>query len=86
MARKLLILALAVAGLAPVGCRGFDTARSMRGSPRPDRADLPIEEQYRRGRARYGLHEDDFRIGPRTFTDRPSPVAGGIGGGGTGRP
>jgi hypothetical protein len=32
------------------------------------------------------LHEDDFRVGPRTFTDRPSPVAGGIGGGGTGRP
>ena len=86
MARKLIALALAVAGLAPIGCRGFDTARSMRGSERPDRSDLSIEEQYSRGRARYGLHEDDFRVGPRTFTDRPDPVSGGFAGGNGGRP
>ena len=23
------------------------------------------------------LHEDDFRVGPRTFTDRPSPTGTG---------
>ena len=77
MTRKLLVAWAVLAGLAPVGCRNFDTPRTLRGSERPDRPDLSIEEQERRGRARYGLHEDDFRVGPRTFTDRPSPVAGG---------
>ncbi len=86
MARTLIALTLAVAGLAPVGCRGFDTPRDLRGTEKPDRVDLPIEEQYRRGRARYGLHEDDFRVGPRTFTDRPDPVSGGFAGGSAGRP
>jgi hypothetical protein len=77
MTRTLTLLALLAAGSGLLGCRGFDTPRSMRGSERPDRADLPIEEQERRARARYGLHEDDFRVGPRTYTDRVSPT--GIG-------
>lgn len=77
MTRTLLVAWVVLAGLVPVGCRNADTPRTLRGSERPDRPDLPIEEQQRRGRARYGLHEDDFRVGPRTFTDRPDPVAGG---------
>lgn len=81
MARKTLILAVLLAGLAPLGCRGttYDTPRTLRGSERPDRPDLPIEEQERRGRARYGLHEDDFRVGPNTYTSRPSPTGTGTG-------
>lgn len=79
MARKILVLWAALAGLAPVGCSCFDTPRTLRGSERPDRSDLPIEDQQRRGRARYGLHEDDFRVGPNTFTSRPSPTFTGVG-------
>ncbi len=85
MARTLLFLGLAAAGLGSIGCRGFDTPRSLRGSERPDRPDLPIEEQQRRGRARYPLPEDDWRTGPRGFIDRPDPVTGGVVGGGLGR-
>ena len=74
-----------------VGCQGlcdrFDTPRSLRGTPSPDSKsydkndDNSTEAQERRGRARWALTEDDFRIGPRTFADRPDPVSGGIGGG-----
>lgn len=70
---------LLVAGLT--GCRsnggdaprGFDTPRTLRGSERPDRPDLSIEEQQRRGRARYAVPEDDVRIEPKSFVDRPGP-------------
>lgn len=86
MTRKLLLLAFAVAGLAPVGCRNFETPRMLRGSPRPDQPNLPIEEQERRGRARYALPEDDFRATPRGLIDRPDPVMGGVAGGGLGSP
>ena len=75
--RTLTLSALFALALVPLACRGFDTPRSMRGSERPDRYDLPIEEQERRARARYGLHEDNYRVGPNTYTDRVSPT--GIG-------
>jgi hypothetical protein len=50
----------------------------MRGSPPPDAPGYTIEEQERRGRARYAIGEDDFRIGPKTYADRPDPISGGI--------
>ncbi|MFO0851441.1 MAG: hypothetical protein U0871_23215 [Gemmataceae bacterium] len=80
MTRTAILLGLlAAAGLT--GCRsndgaaprGFDTPRTLRGSERPDRPDLPIEEQQRRGRARYGLFEDDSRVAPNGYADRPGP-------------
>ena len=79
MTRTAILLGAALLGLA--GCRnndgyaprGFDTPRTLRGSERPDRPDLPIEEQQARGRARYGLFEDDLRAGPKGFVDRPGP-------------
>ena len=77
MARKVILLLVVVAGASALGCKCFDTPRSLRGSERPDRPDLPIEEQQSRGRARYGLHEDDFRVGPNTYTDRVSPTGVG---------
>ena len=83
MARK--ILFLFAAGVTLVGCRNYDTPRTLRGSERPDRPDLSTEEQERRGRARYPLPEDDWRVGPRGFVDRPDPVMGGVQGGGLGR-
>jgi hypothetical protein len=77
MSRTLTLLLLAAAVPAAVGCKCFETPRSLRGSERPDRCDLPIDEQERRGRARYGLHDDDFRVGPNTFTERVSPTGVG---------
>ena len=78
------LIGLALAAAAGTGCGTYSSARSMRGTPRPDDpryADKSIEAQEARGRARYGLIEDDFRIGPKTYSDRPDPVAGGVGGG-----
>ena len=61
-----------------VGCnRDFYTPRELRGTPRPDQPNLTIPQQERLGRARYGLHEDDFRVGPKTYTDRPDPTGVG---------
>lgn len=76
------LLALAVSG--PVGCRYFDTNRSLRGTPSPDSPvylDRSIEAQEKRGRARFGIFEDDFRIGPKGYIDRPDPIMGGVEGG-----
>jgi hypothetical protein len=81
MTRTTFTLGLLLAGSCAAGCGGFDTPRMLRGTPRPDQPGLSIEEQERRGRARYGIAEDDFRIGPKTFVDRPDPVSGGYGGG-----
>ena len=33
-----------------------------------------IPEQKVRGRERFAISEDDYRIGPRGFIDRPSPI------------
>jgi hypothetical protein len=41
------------------------------------RADAPgydIPEQKQRGRERYAITEDDFRIGPPGYIARPSPL------------
>ena len=83
---RLLIGTAAFVLATQAGCRDFDTPRTLRGSDRPDKPSLSIEEQERRSRARYSLSEDDFRIGPATGVDRPDPVSGGsgtrLGGGG----
>lgn len=76
MTRTFACLLLAAVGLA-AGCRNVDTPRKLRGTERPDAPQYTIEEQERRARARYGLHSDDFRVGPSTYTATPDPV--GIG-------
>ncbi|OWK40533.1 hypothetical protein [Fimbriiglobus ruber] len=73
MTRKALLSTLFLATLLGAGCGTFDTPWSLRGTPKPDRPGLSIEEQQRNGRARYGLPDDDYRVGPKTFDDRPSP-------------
>ncbi len=70
---RIVLVALLFATL--IGCKGFDRQRDLRG--RPDLPELTVEEQQARGRARYANHEDDFRVGPRTFTDRPTPTGAG---------
>ena len=75
---------LLAALIGGVGCRNFDTNRTLRGTPPPDSraySDRSTEAQEKRGRARYAITEDDFRVGPRTFADRPDPVMGGVEGG-----
>jgi hypothetical protein len=82
MARTLFLLALAVVSCRNTGGdrdvgsapRGFDTPRRLRGEPRPDDPNLPVEEQQRRGRARYGVYEDDPRVQPNGLIDRYGPT------------
>lgn len=75
MARMWLIgFAVALAG---AGCKNYDTNRTMRGSEAVDAPGYTLSEQERRGRARWAIGEDDFRVGPKTYADRPDPVAGG---------
>jgi hypothetical protein len=79
MTRSLLPLLMVGSALGLTGCKNYETARSKRGSERPDAPQYTIEEQERRARARYGMHSDDFRVGPRTETAVPDPVSIGTG-------
>ena len=70
--RRTLLLLLPLLTLA--GCTRYEGPLEVR---RKDRADAPgytIEEQERRGRERYAIPEDDPRIGPKAYADRPSPT------------
>ncbi len=83
MRRQLLLVAILVL-LASAGCTRFsgplETRRLGRADPYevgPDAERRPLytlPEQQLRGRERLAIPEDDFRIGPRTFSDRPSPT------------
>jgi len=70
------ILGLLLLGvIASAGCAGFMGPREVR--QQLGRADAPgytIPEQQQRGRERYAITEDDYRIGPRGYIDRPSPT------------
>jgi len=76
MTRKLGWL-LIVGGFVALGagCRNVGGLCEARRKPRPDDPSYTIEEQKRRARDKYALPEDDFRVGPSTFNERP----GGIG-------
>lgn len=71
--RRLLVLA-AVLALVPVGCDRFLGPVESRNQGRADAPGYSLEEQQKRGRERYAISEDDFRIGPKGFIDRPSPI------------
>jgi hypothetical protein len=76
MRRRLLLLA----ALAVVGCNRFtgplESRQTGRADPRDERGNpvFSIDEQKMRGRERLAIPEDDFRIGPKTYSDRPSPT------------
>jgi hypothetical protein len=60
--------------LVLVGCTRYEGPLEVR---RKGRADLPgysIDQQEQRGRERYSFPSDDYRVGPRTYADRPDPV------------
>lgn len=74
-ARTLALLTL----ITLVGCQSYSRPRDARLKPRPDLPDadgrrLPIPEQEKRGRDRYAIPEDDYRVAPKAFVDRPSPT------------
>ena len=69
-AKPILLGALLLAGCH----HNIEGPRQLRKDPRPDDPRLSIEEQKARGRGRYAIPEDDFRIGPDGKIDRPSPT------------
>ena len=80
MSRRLLVLSvLALAGCGrysgPVESRQQGPADpKVRGGDGQLRPVYDINEQKVRGRERYAISEDDYRIGPKGFIDRPSPT------------
>jgi hypothetical protein len=70
--RTVLILLVGLMGLS--GCRNVSGPREARLKPKPDLPEYSIEEQERRARDKYAIPEDDRRIGPPGFIDRPSPI------------
>lgn len=72
MTRTLLLLGLGLMSLT--GCRTIAGPFEARSKPKPDLPGYTIEEQERRGRDKFATFEDDRRIGPPTYIDRPSPT------------
>jgi hypothetical protein len=73
MKRLPFILAV-LAAIALVGCNRFAGPLETREMGRADAPGYSIDEQKMRGRERYAIPEDDFRIGPKGYSDRPSPT------------
>jgi hypothetical protein len=57
--------------LTTTGCQSSRGDLLYRQPGRSDDPRFSIAEQERRGRARLGVIEDDSRIGPKVFVDRP---------------
>lgn len=76
--RRRILLSLALITLA--GCGGrFTGPLETRHLGRvdgigPDGQRYSIPEQMMRGRERLAISEDDYRIGPKGYIDRPSPT------------
>jgi hypothetical protein len=68
------ILLLYIVLLCASGCQHIAGPREARLKPKPDLPWYTIEEQERRARDKHAIPEDDWRIGPATFIDRPSPT------------
>ncbi len=74
MARSRMVLLAVIAASALAGCKDFNGPRKAISKPKPDLPEYTIEEQQRRGRDKYTIPEDNFRIGPNLNIDRPSPT------------
>jgi len=77
MRRKLLVAVPLF--LAALGCTRFAGPLAVRQmgrveGPAPDGGRYTIPEQEQRGRERLTILEDDPRIGPKAYADRPSPT------------
>lgn len=67
---RLLVLVL----IAAAGCNRFTSPAETRQLGRADAPGYDLEEQKKRGRERLSISEDDYRIGPKGYIDRPSPT------------
>jgi hypothetical protein len=76
MRRSIILAALFLTTLflTGVGCTRFAGPLAVRHSGPAVAPGYTIPEQERRGRERYTIFEDDPRIGPKTYADRPSPT------------
>lgn len=72
MARRLLLLL--IAATAGTGCKNVAGPFEARNKPKPDAPGYSVEEQQRRSRDKYATFEDDRRVAPPAFADRPSPI------------
>ena len=70
MRRRMLVLVV----IALAGCNRFSGPLETRQMGRADAPGYTIEEQQKRGRERLAVTEDDYRIGPKGYIDRPSPT------------
>jgi len=72
--RLLLLLVIALSGCTRYS-GPLETRRMRRPDAlAPDGRRYTIEEQQIRERERMAITEDDFRIGPKGYIDRPSPI------------
>jgi len=60
--------------LASAGCTRFAGPIATRHMGPADAPGYTIPQQEARGRERYTILEDDIRIGPKAYVDRPSPT------------
>jgi hypothetical protein len=63
-----------LAALALTGCGSVQGPRAVRGKGPADAPGYTIEEQHQRGRDRYTMPIDDYRVGPSTQMGYPDPV------------
>jgi hypothetical protein len=70
----MMLAAVVLATAALAGCKDFNGPRKAIAKPKPDLPQYTIEEQQRRGRDKYTIPEDNYRIGPDLNIDRPSPT------------
>jgi hypothetical protein len=73
--RRIPLLLLGLLVLA--GCTRYEGPLEVRRKSRADAPGYSIDQQEQRGRERYAMPSDDYRVGPPTYMSRPDPV--GIG-------
>lgn len=72
--RRRMLLVVVMAFGALTGCNRFSGPLETRQLGRADAPGYTIDEQQKRGRERLSISEDDYRIGPKGYIDRPSPT------------
>jgi hypothetical protein len=68
------VLTACVALFAAAGCKNVAGPREARSKPKPDQPAYSIDEQQYRGRDKYAIPEDDWRVAPDGLIGRPSPT------------
>lgn len=74
MRRTGILAALVLIAISAAGCNRFAGPVAVRQMGRADAPGYTIPQQEQRGRERYTILEDDIRIGPKAYADRPSPT------------